>query len=389
MEKFRPTLWPGEVIAPPRVVPAEEVEVVDEEWVTWLRGPAKTEARHLPDEFYLREMQGFDFHTRDVTSAASLIAEFGVLCEDDYQEWAGGEYYNWDARGIAAEMRRSYKGKYPQKVINPGNSLNLLEAVTHFDAIRFLREAWIECASTGSMADYAAMCRVPEEETRKSFLEVLNAGLKLAHARAINPEAPEELATIYGVCCLQVYNHIAEGARYKRCANESCRQVFVRQRGRAQHGHHKSDGVKFCTRECARAQAQRELRRRKKYGDAADDVTVKIQYEIERAERRFRTVSTNTKLPSLGANLKKVREKAGLSLDEMAELLHVSTMKAWLENFEAGDLAEFFSGSEFKIRGYIREWAFYAGVDPAPLLKQYERERLPEDWDPGRQESLW
>jgi hypothetical protein len=67
----------------------------------------------------------------------------------------------------------------------------------------------------------------------------------------------------YHVCCLELFNHIVESARYKTCANETCGRLFVRQEGRALHGQHRTRGVKYCSSSCARAQAQREYRRRK------------------------------------------------------------------------------------------------------------------------------
>jgi hypothetical protein len=66
----------------------------------------------------------------------------------------------------------------------------------------------------------------------------------------------------YQVCCLELFNHIVENATYRICQNEPCQRVFVRQTGRAEHGQYRSEGVKYCSRECARAQAQRNYRRR-------------------------------------------------------------------------------------------------------------------------------
>ena len=72
----------------------------------------------------------------------------------------------------------------------------------------------------------------------------------------------KQSAKLYHLCCLELYNHIVEGATYRTCANEPCGRTFVRQQGRAEHGQYRTKGVKYCSASCARAQAQRELRRR-------------------------------------------------------------------------------------------------------------------------------
>jgi hypothetical protein len=79
------------------------------------------------------------------------------------------------------------------------------------------------------------------------------------HAGVYGEEIP-----LYSICCLELFNHIAEEADYRTCANETCGRLFVRQRGRALHGQHRVNGVKYCSAECARAQAQRQYRRRKR-----------------------------------------------------------------------------------------------------------------------------
>lgn len=69
---------------------------------------------------------------------------------------------------------------------------------------------------------------------------------------------------LYSLTCLQLFNHMANDAPVRICANERCRRAVSRQTGRSQKGRYRDEGVKYCSRECARAQAQRDYAKRKK-----------------------------------------------------------------------------------------------------------------------------
>ena len=74
------------------------------------------------------------------------------------------------------------------------------------------------------------------------------------------------LPRILPAVALQLLEWVGEGIPARPCANEPCGQLFTRQRGRAQAGQYRTTGVMYCSSWCAKAQAQRDYRRRKRRG---------------------------------------------------------------------------------------------------------------------------
>jgi cytoskeleton protein RodZ len=74
---------------------------------------------------------------------------------------------------------------------------------------------------------------------------------------------------------------------------------------------------------------------------------------------------------SLGARLKAAREGAGLGLSELAQRTHVR--RAYLEALEEARYQEL--PEDVYSRNFLRLYAQAVGLDAAPLLEQYQRER--------------
>lgn len=107
------------------------------------------------------------------------------------------------------------------------------------------------------------------------FVTLLNEGLRAYQARAeYTPgeflDAPTTIGgphpDLYSGLCLQLLNVVTEDLPVLRCANGNCERVFLRQEGRAEKGQHRTAGVMYCSRQCARAQANRNYRRRQRKG---------------------------------------------------------------------------------------------------------------------------
>jgi cytoskeletal protein RodZ len=81
-----------------------------------------------------------------------------------------------------------------------------------------------------------------------------------------------------------------------------------------------------------------------------------------------------TRLPTIGEALRSAREAQGKSLDDAAVATRIrSSYLEALEEERFGDL-----GGNVYAKGFLRSYAGYLGVDPAPLLEAYRAQETPE-----------
>ena len=300
MEKKRLhiTLWPNEAIPVPAVV-VPTLSLWDDV-VMAFRGPFD-HVVEIPEELYLRQVMQLDLE--DPAAIQRFVELYGPLGQPGLVEITpssalvpmgllGSSWLGPDVEFVAT-LREEVEGHVP-----PGWAegqwesrlyLHLDEFRAHARLLRDLVRIWRAC--TGDEMTYDQVIKKwespnrvilglargdtsgPEGPLLLFLAELLNHALQPFRVH-LEVDTADELdleqihigrwqPTLFAALCLQLANHIAEGAVYRRCANERCGRLFFRQVGSAAKNRHRVSGVKYCSTGCAQAQAQREYRRNK------------------------------------------------------------------------------------------------------------------------------
>jgi hypothetical protein len=261
--QFRPTVT-GATVTPPPVLRPKTVER-DGSWLLFDQSRASLE--EVPLEVYLREFRDSDpadldalarLHSLGIMTAIRL-AEPATDLDLPERAWQYAMDTTAKAYGLPecadiSTERRARHDEDPRHFF----PVHAAEIAYRVDRVREAA-AYVQALLNGDQLNYGAWRRLAE---------ITAPALRDFHPR-IQLDGDEVNTTLYGVAMLQMINDLAAGTPYLRCANENCRRPFLRQRGRSEFGGHRVSGVRYCDSDCARAQYQREKRRRDKARMAA------------------------------------------------------------------------------------------------------------------------
>ena len=299
------TTWPGgrQPIPPVACYPvmlsdgaiAVDWEAQGEPGDAWLE--------EMPAELYLRGLMDLDLD--DQVAMADFVFQHGWFCKPDWislprhltrDGWGIGELSTQLAAidaligGITearrARMReapaiwettRAYRGfihidEMRVHVEFLRNAVRVWDALSGGRTLEEMREQWEGDLGLPRMLEPGPWDL--ETATRVYLQETVNAALAGFHLRLelreVEQQTDVELEpTTYEALTLQLFNDVATNTPYRRCANEPCGKLFSPVPMSAKYGSRKFHGEKYCSVQCARAQSQRDYRRRQKTRKAA------------------------------------------------------------------------------------------------------------------------
>lgn len=264
--RFRISTWPGFVVPAPAIRSGESIELLDG-WVLYRDNGWPPQ--EVAPELAIRDLQQVD--VLDATAVVEFIRAHGMINRTGE---SSGLPPGPAFASVPDDAERS--ARMPVHWTDLSAHLAVAQVLArhvlyHLDGGRPM-QAWEEIGF--SRTDR----RVPNDDdvAWSWFQGFLDKGLRSFHARvdiewlAVSDEVGRDIVTgleevgLFSVLCVQVLNMLTEELPARRCANDACGMWFVRQTGRAEHGQYRTEGVIYCSKSCAKAQSQREWRRRER-----------------------------------------------------------------------------------------------------------------------------
>jgi hypothetical protein len=250
--RFRTTVWPGVPVPVPPVT-REVVQWWSEDEVFEFAGVV--DQRPLDPEVVLRELPMLDASRPEALRA--FMDQHGPLT----------------AHGADCQVLLPHGHRVLSAPMTDPDAAPLAVVAHHVHVLQALVAHWEAAQQGDDTGVLAAWTTVAARRLRSLavawgyFRDHLNAALQPFHVAVHISDAQSrefDSVTAYSVMALTIANDIAVGATWRQCANEACQRLFARQQGRSEHGQHRSTGVIYCSRNCAKAQVERERRRRQR-----------------------------------------------------------------------------------------------------------------------------
>lgn len=231
----------------------------------------------LPPEFYFWELRDLD--TTDAEAVLEFVRTWGALVIGD-MGLQSGEY---------GSVIQEAQARFARIVQNAGADPSRACAVEEVafvvavlrDAVRGLLWRAGKLSTAELEESWESPMRMPIE-VPKAVLErigtsssalrfpaarfatyVVSAGLGPFHPRVVLGKRPATPSTVplYNAICLQILNDLMLDPDYQTCRR--CRRPFIRQRGRASYGQHRTRGKRtYCSVRCANAATAQDKRDR-------------------------------------------------------------------------------------------------------------------------------
>ncbi len=265
--RFRPTVWPGGEVPLP-AISVQDVRDLGDGWLHF-HGPARDV--EVPTDFYLREMAATQ--PSDDDDVVAFVRQWGRCCDFDYRDRPTG--LAWREGFVEPRLHERFGSsvddlsRHRSRMARTAGITDAWRTVVHVEEVKDRLDAssWL----AARMMEWQEGVE-RDEDVWELFGEQLNAALSAFQVRVTTPSGTSMAlpqVTAFSVAALQLLNDLALQTPLRHCGNVRCPYggVFTRQRGRAQYGQHRTSGTKYCSSTCARAQGERERRRRQTKGD--------------------------------------------------------------------------------------------------------------------------